>query len=139
LCKAEEDLRLLRRQLKATVTSSESPASRTPDPISSTDSHLTGSLRRSVTPARDSVRSNFTASLGPSDVGSQLFQVFGEAVGQGTGYGNRDTQLNEDYPDGHNVRTFYMSLADPWSIIPPDSGPVKEYYKVKDANQILGR
>jgi hypothetical protein len=28
-----------------------------------------------------------------------------------------------------------MSLAEPWSIIPPDSGPVKEYYKVKDANQ----
>jgi hypothetical protein len=53
LCKSEEDLRLLRRQLKATVTSSESPGLRTTDPPSSTDSHLTESLRRRVTLARD--------------------------------------------------------------------------------------
>jgi hypothetical protein len=37
LCKAEEDLRLLREQLKANVTSSESQGSRAPDPPSSTD------------------------------------------------------------------------------------------------------
>jgi hypothetical protein len=135
LCKAEEDLRLLRQQLKANVISSESQSLGAPDPRSSTNSHLTESIRRRVTPARDSVSSNFTASSGPSDVRSQLLQVLREAAGQGTGYGNRNTQLTEDYPDGHTVRTFYMSLADPWSIIPPDSGPVKEYYKVKDANQ----
>jgi hypothetical protein len=111
LCKAEEDLRLLRQQLKANVTSSESQGSGAPDPPSSTDSHLTESLRRRVTPARDSVSSNFTASSGPSDVGSQLLQVLREAAGQGNG--NRNTQLTEDYPEGHTVRTFYMSLADP--------------------------
>jgi hypothetical protein len=120
--------------LKANVTSSESQGLGAPDPPSSTDSHLTESLTRRVTPAHDSVSSNFTASSGPSDVGSQLLQVLREAAG-GTGYGNRNTQLTEDYPEGHTIRTLYMSLADPWSIIPPDSGPVKEYYKVKDANQ----
>jgi hypothetical protein len=41
LCKAEEDLRLLRQQLKANVTSSESQGLGAPDPPSSTDSHLT--------------------------------------------------------------------------------------------------
>jgi hypothetical protein len=125
LCKAEEDLRLLRQQLKANVTSSESQGLGAPDPPSSTDSHLTESLRRRVTPARDSVSSNFLASSGPSDVGSQLLQVLREAAGQGTGYGNRNTQLTEDYPDGHTVRTFYMSLADPWSIIPSGLRSVK--------------
>jgi hypothetical protein len=119
LCEAEEDLRLLRQQLKANVTSSESQGSGAQDPPSSTDSHLTESLRRRVTPARASVSSNFTASSGPSDVGSQLLQVLREAAG-GTGYGNRNTQLTEDYPEGHTVRTFYMSLANPWSIIPPN-------------------
>jgi hypothetical protein len=124
LCKAEEDWRLLREQLKANVTSSEFQGSGAPDPPSSTDSHHTESLKRRITPARDSVSSNFTASSGLSDVGLQLLQVLREAAG-GTGYGNRNTQLTENYPEGHTIRTFYMSLADPWSIIPPDSGPVK--------------
>jgi hypothetical protein len=127
-------LRLLREQLKANVTSLESQGSGAPDPPSSAESQRSESLTRRITPARDSVSSNFTASSGPSDVGSQLLQVLREAAG-GTGYGNRNTQLTEDYPEGHTIRTFYMSLADPWSIIPPDSGLVKEYYKVKDANQ----
>jgi hypothetical protein len=70
LCKAEEDLRLLREQLKANVTSSESHGSGAPDPPSSADSHRSESLTRRLTPARDSVSSNFTASSGPSDVGS---------------------------------------------------------------------
>jgi hypothetical protein len=127
-------LRLLREQLKANITSSESQGSGAPDPPSNADSQRSESLTRRITPARDLVSSNFTASLGPSDVGSQLLQVLREGAG-GTGYGNMNTQLTEDYPEGHTIRTFYTSLADPWSIIPPDSGPVKEYYKVKDANQ----
>jgi hypothetical protein len=33
------------------------------------------------------------------------------------------------------MHTYYGSLAEPWDILPPISRPVKEYYKVKDANQ----
>jgi hypothetical protein len=85
LCKAEEDLRLLRQQLKAYVTSSESQGSGAPDPPSSTDSHLTESLRRRVTPARDSVSSNFTASLGPSDVFKSSEKLRAKAQGMEIG------------------------------------------------------
>jgi hypothetical protein len=80
LCKAEEDLRLLREQLKAKVTSLESQSSGPPDPPSSAESQRSESLTRRITPARGSVSSNFTASSGPSDVGSQLLQVLREAA-----------------------------------------------------------
>jgi hypothetical protein len=33
------------------------------------------------------------------------------------------------------MRTFYKSLKEPWDILPPDQGQVKDYYKIKDANQ----
>jgi hypothetical protein len=33
------------------------------------------------------------------------------------------------------MHTYYRLLAEPWDILPPISGPVKEYYNVKDANQ----
>jgi hypothetical protein len=55
LCKAEEDLRLLREQLKANITSSESQGSGAPDPPSSGDSQRSESSTRRITPARDSV------------------------------------------------------------------------------------
>jgi hypothetical protein len=65
-----------------------------------------------------------------------LLQVLRDATSTAGGGGfGAGTQLVEEYPDGHTMRTFYKSLVQPWDIIPPETGPVKEYYKVRDANK----
>jgi hypothetical protein len=33
------------------------------------------------------------------------------------------------------MRTFYKSLVQPWDIILKETGPVKKYYKLRDANK----
>jgi hypothetical protein len=71
-----------------------------------------------------------------SDVGMQLFQVLRDATSTAGGGGfGPGAKLIEEYPDRHTMRTFYRSLVQPWDIIPPETGPVKEYYKVRDANK----
>jgi hypothetical protein len=66
----------------------------------------------------------------------QLLQVLRDATSTAGGGGfGAGTKLIEEYPDGHTMRTFYKSLVQPWDIIPPETGPVKEYYKVRDANK----
>jgi hypothetical protein len=35
------------------------------------------------------------------------------------------------------MRTYYRSLKEPWNELPPDQGPAKEFYKVKNANKDL--
>jgi hypothetical protein len=66
-----------------------------------------------------------------------LLQVLREATANSLEGGrfSRDIKLNEEYPDGHTLRTFYRSLNKPWDVLPNEQGQIKEYYKVKDANQ----
>jgi hypothetical protein len=86
---------------------------------------------------RDSVMSTMGSdATSVSDVGAQLLQVLREAASS-SGGGSSFTggkKLLENYPDGHTMQTLNRSLAEPWNIIPPEEGPVKEYYKVRDAN-----
>jgi hypothetical protein len=66
----------------------------------------------------------------------QLLQVLRDATSTAGGGGfGAGAKLIEEYPNGHTMRTFYKSLVQPWNIIPPETGPVKEYYKVRDANK----
>jgi hypothetical protein len=71
-----------------------------------------------------------------TDVGGEMLRLLREATSSSSG-GGRNTNLVEDYTDGHTMRTYYRSLKEPWNELPPDQGPVKEFYKVKDANKEL--
>jgi hypothetical protein len=66
----------------------------------------------------------------------QLLQVLRDATSNAGGTFSRGgTKLIEEYPDGHTMRTYYRSLQKPWDILAPETGPVKEYYKVRDTNK----
>jgi hypothetical protein len=67
-----------------------------------------------------------------TDVGSEMLRLLREATSSSSG-GGRNTNLVEDYTDGHTMRTYYRSLKEAWNELPPDQGPVK----VRDANKDL--
>jgi hypothetical protein len=142
LSRIEEDYRNLQRQHKSsasTLTGSTIP------PVQVSLSVRTENQRLPPLPSErlpplppDSVWSSYTPqeSNASSDVGMQLLQVLRDATSTAGGGGfGAGTKLMEEYPDGHTMRTFYKSLVQPWDIIPPETGPVKEHYKVRDANK----
>jgi hypothetical protein len=142
LSRIEEDYRNLQRQHKSsasTLTGSTIP------PVQLSLSVPTDNPRLLPLPPErlpllppDSVSSSYTPqeSNASSDVGMQLLQVLRDATSTAGGGGfGAGTKLIEAYPDGHTMRTFYKSLVQPWDIIPPETGSVKEYYKVRDANK----
>jgi hypothetical protein len=77
-----------------------------------------------------------TQTTNTTDVGSEMLRLLREATSSSSG-GGRNTNLIEDYTDGHTMRTYYRSLKEPWNELPPDQGPVKEFHKVKEANKDL--
>jgi hypothetical protein len=142
LSRTEEDYRNLQRQHKSsasTLTGSTIP------PVQVSLSVLTENPRLSPLPPErlpplppDSVLSSYTPqeSNASSDVGMQLLQVLRDATSTAGGGGfGAGTKLIEEYPDGRTMRTFYKSLVQQWNIISPETGPVNEYYKVRDANK----
>jgi hypothetical protein len=132
MSKLEEDLRLARQKIKAKGPPAESTAVIHPPSVS--DVQPTSS-RRITHSDRDSTSSQMLDSAASTDVGMQLIQVLRDASVNISSYSGKETKVNEDYPDGHTQRTYYRSLSSPLDILPPDHGPVKEYYKVKDANK----
>jgi hypothetical protein len=132
MSKLEEDLRLARQQIRATGPTAESTAVLQPPSVS--DVQPTSS-RRVEQSDKDSTSSQMLDSAASTDVGMQLLQVLRDASVNISSYSGKETKVNEEHPDGHTQRTYYRSLSAPWDILPPDHGPVKEYYKVKDANK----
>jgi hypothetical protein len=130
LNKAEEDLRLLRKQLKTQPTLPGRQINHTREPIPVRDG-LTESRQGSEIPA--SQFSSLEVTTTASDVGIQLLQVLRGATASSSSV--RNNTLCVEYWDGHTERTFYNSLTTPWDVLSPDQGMVKEYYKVKDSNR----
>jgi hypothetical protein len=140
LSKAEEDIILLKKQLKGvspslSLAKQDSPRPHLSDPARQSGSSEEPSTLSRGPDVRDSPASNMMESVASSDVGLQLLQVLRDAPPNSSNYSGRDSKLNEEYPDRHTQRTVYRSLVEPWSIILPEQGAVKEYNKVENANK----
>jgi hypothetical protein len=138
LTKIEEDCRLFRQQHSVSATSSAAggvkPRPQAPPLVPTENPQL---HPRPPGSERESVRSAFgSESNASTDVGMQLLQVLRDATSNAGGtFSGGGTKLIEEYLDGHTMRTYYRSLQKPWDILPPETGPVKQYYKVRDANK----
>jgi hypothetical protein len=125
LCsKVEEDLRLLHNQdrKKSSTTSSAAGLSE------ASSSAATGEeLRRPPLVTSVPLSASGTEVTSSSEMGLQLLQCLRDATGSAGSMGKKPHKLADEYPEGHTMRTYYQSLAEPWDILPPILGPVKEY------------
>jgi hypothetical protein len=143
LSKAEEDLRLLRNQVSgASASKGVADQHSKPHGTGVGRSGSSGLNAGSGGPSASSHPSSHSQSPAPgsymmqttntTDVGSEMLVLLREATSSSRGTFGRNTNLIEDLTDGHTMRTYYRSLKEPWNELPPDQGPVKEFYKVKD-------
>jgi hypothetical protein len=114
LSKAEEDCRLLHKQLKisGSSTASSNVVSVLQQPLVSVSTETPTTSRRPRIASQESTPSMSTGLTSASEVGVQLLQVLREATASSSEGGRflRDVKLNEEYPDAHTLRTFYRSL-----------------------------
>jgi hypothetical protein len=139
LPEAEEDLRLLKRQLKSQPALQERQINHPQElrkvPGGSAMSRQDLDVRAS--PSSMLTKATTTASY----ISIQLLQVLRKATAFSSAgkFGRRYALLKEN-PDGQTFRAFHHSLTTQWDVLPQDQGMVREYYRVKESNngQFLG-
>jgi hypothetical protein len=134
LPEAEEDLRLLKRQLKSQPVLQERQINHPQElqkvPGSSTTSRQDSDVRPS--PSSPLTKATTTAS----DIDLQLLEVLRKApsFSSAVKFGRKHALLKEN-PDGQTFRAFHHSLTTHWDVLPQDQGMVREYYRVKESNK----